>query len=66
MPFYSNVLISSIIQFFGENENRNEAISQNLKKNLSCNFAQMCSTVVLKNWYIKLFYPLNSFRVIMN
>ena len=52
MTFYSNVLISSIIQFLSETENINDAISQNLRKHLSCNFTQMWVTVLSKNWYI--------------
>ena len=43
-----------------------DAISQILRKHLSCNFTHMRSTVIPNNWYIKLFYRLNSFRVIMN
>ena len=69
MPFYSNVLISSIIRFLVEKKQgafSNDAISQNLRKHLSCNSTQIWSTVVPKNWYIKHFYWLNTLRDIMD
>ena len=54
MPFYSNVLISSIIRFLGENENRVPSVMMQYLKTIQAVILHKCA-VVPKNWYIKHF-----------